>query len=166
MYTPSHFQQRDIGQMHALITARPLATLVTLSNGGLDANHIPLHLSPSEGEFGTLRGHVARANPMWRELPPDGQALAIFHGPESYISPGWYPTKRETGEAVPTWNYAVVHARGALEVAKDSAWLSAHLESFTDARESGFPEPWAVTDAPAEFIERLVGAVVGIELVI
>ncbi|MDO8264719.1 MAG: FMN-binding negative transcriptional regulator [Gallionella sp.] len=166
MYIPKHFEQPRIELMHELIRARPLATLVTLSSGGLAANHIPLHLSDAPAPFGTLRGHVARANPVWSDFAKDIGVLAIFHGPDAYITPSWYATKKETGKVVPTWNYAVVHAHGALRVIDDAAWVRAHLETLTDYHEMNFPKPWAVSDAPREFTEKLVESVVGIEIVI
>lgn len=152
--------------MHELMRAHPLATLVTLTSGGLDANHIPLHLSDAPAPFGTLRGHVARANPLWRDFAKDADVLAIFHGPEAYITPSWYATKQETGKVAPTWNFAVVHAHGALRVFDDAAWVRAQLETLTDCHEANLPKPWAVADAPPEFTEKLIESVVGIEIVI
>lgn len=166
MYLPGHFSESRLDVLHALMRERPLATLVTMSAAGLDANHIPLHLSPEPAPFGTLRGHVARANPVWRELAPDAEALAIFHGPEAYITPSWYPAKVEHGKVVPTWNYAVVHAHGAIRVVDDAGWLRAHLEALTAANEASRAEPWQVADAPREFTDRLIGGIVGIEIVI
>jgi transcriptional regulator len=168
MYIPKHFDQTDTGELHALMRARPLATLVTQTSDGLDANHIPLHLSldPAQPEApGILRGHVARANPLWK-LSDRTQVLAIFHGPEAYITPSWYPTKMETGKAVPTWNFAVVHAHGTLNVIDDAAWLRTHLNALTDSQESDFDHPWQVADAPADYIDNMIKAVVGIEIVI
>ena len=166
MYMPKHFEEPRTEFMHDLIRSRPLATLVTLSSSGLNANHIPLHLSEDPAPFGTLRGHVARANPMWQDLVQDVKALAVFHGPEAYITPSWYPTKKETGRVVPTWNYAVVHAYGDLRVVDDAVWLRALLEKFVSQNEKNFSKPWALQDAPAEFIEKMIGAIVGIEIVI
>jgi len=152
--------------MHGMMRARPLATLVTLTSGGLDANHIPLHLSDTPAPFGTLRGHVARSNPLWHDFAKEAEVLAIFHGPDAYITPSWYATKQETGKVAPTWNYAVVHAHGALRVFDDAAWVRAHLEALTDCHEANFPKPWAVADAPHEFTGKLIESVVGIEIVI
>lgn len=166
MYTPKHFEEPRIEVMHELMHARPLATLVTLSSGGLNANHIPLHLADAPAPFGTLRGHVARANPLWSDFAKDVEVLAIFHGPDSYITPSWYATKQETGKVVPTWNYAVVHAYGTLRVIDDAAWIRAQIEALTDHNEASFSKPWAVADAPHEFTEKLIGAIVGIEIVI
>lgn len=166
MYIPALFEQPDIQVMHELIRNRPLATLVTLGSNGIDANHIPLHHTEMPEPFGVLRGHIARANPLWRELAADVETLAIFHGPNAYISPSWYATKQEAGKVVPTWNYAVVHAYGFLRIIDDAAWVRAQLEALTQQNEAAFPEPWAVSDAPEDFTEKLLGAVIGIEMVI
>ncbi|MEI2741919.1 MAG: FMN-binding negative transcriptional regulator [Candidatus Competibacter sp.] len=166
MHIPKHFDEPRIDVLHGLIHARPLSTLVTLSSGGLNANHIPLHLSDSPSPLGTLRGHVARANLVWSDFSKDIEALAIFHGPNAYITPSWYPTKAETGKAVPTWNYVVAHAYGALRVFDDAMWLRAHLEELTANHEAAFSEPWHLSDAPRDFTEKLIGAIVGIEIVI
>ena len=166
MYIPKHFEQPRVEAMHELMRVRPLATLVTLSSGGLDANHIPLHLSGAPAPFGTLRGHVARANPLWRDFAQGVDVLAIFHGPDAYITPSWYATKQETGKVAPTWNYAVVHAYGTLRAIDDACWVREHLETLTDHHEANFPKPWAVSDAPGEFIEETIKAIVGIEIVI
>lgn len=166
MYIPKQFDEPRVDVLHQLIRSRPFATLVTLSSSGLNANHIPLHLSEQPGPFGTLRGHVARANPIWNDIAKDVEALAIFHGPNAYVTPSWYPTKAETGKVVPTWNYVVAHAYGMLRVIDDAAWLHAHLELLTAHNEAAFAEPWRLADAPSDFIEKLIGAVVGIEIVI
>jgi transcriptional regulator len=152
--------------MHELIRERPLASLVTMSSLGLNANHIPMHLVAAPAPFGTLRGHVARSNPVWHDFQAGVEALAIFHGPDAYITPSWYATKKETGKVVPTWNYAVAHAYGTLRVIDDASWIRAQLEALTAHNEKKLPEPWAVSDAPREFTEKLIGAIVGIEIVI
>lgn len=152
--------------MHGLIRAHPLATLVTHSSGGLNANHIPLHLSDSPAPNGTLQGHIARANPLLDEIAEGIDALAIFHGPNSYITPSWYATKIETEKVVPTWNYAVVHAHGVLRVVDNASWLRAQLNALTDHNEASFSKPWAVSDAPPDFIEKNMAAIVGVEMVI
>jgi transcriptional regulator len=166
MYIPKQFEEPRVDVMHELIRARPLATLVTLSSNGLNANHIPLHLLESPAPFGTLQGHVARANPILNDLENNIEVLAIFHGPDAYITPSWYATKKETGKVVPTWNYAVVHAYGYVRVVDDAAWLRAQLEALTTHNEASFSEPWAVSDAPHEFTEKLIGNIVGFEMVI
>jgi transcriptional regulator len=166
MYVPKHFDESRVDVLHDLICARPLATLVTLSSDGLTANHVPLLISAEPVPFGTLRGHVARSNPIWTDITKGVEVLAVFHGPDAYISPSWYSTKAETGKVVPTWNYAVVHAYGTLRIVDDPSWLRANLEALTTHSESAFAEPWHVSDAPPDFTERLIAAVVGIEIVI
>jgi transcriptional regulator len=166
MYTPIHFEEPRVEIMHELMRARPLATLVTMTTNGLNANHIPLQLLGQPAPFGTLHGHVARANPMWIDFAHDIDVLAIFHGPDSYITPSWYATKQETGKVVPTWNYSVVHAYGRLRIIDDAAWIRAQIEALTNHNEANFSKPWAVSDAPHEFTEKLIDAIVGIEIVI
>jgi transcriptional regulator len=164
MYLPKHFEETRVEVLHELIHAHPLGALVTMTADGLDANHIPFEVDPSPAPFGTLRGHVARANPVWRDASRAVEALVIFQGPGTYISPSWYVTKKETAKVVPTWNYAVVHAHGALRVIDDREWLRAFVETLTNRHEAGRREPWKVTDAPADFIDKQLGAIVGIEV--
>ncbi len=164
MYIPSQFAETRIDVLHGLIAAHPLGTLVTLTPDGLDANHTPFEIDPHPAPYGTLRGHFARANLLWRDALPDHDVLAVFQGPERYISPSWYETKRESGKVVPTWNYAVVHAHGPLRVIEDEAWLRAFVGKLTNRHEAGRDEPWNVEDAPAAFIEELLGAIVGVEI--
>lgn len=152
--------------MHELICAYPLATVVTHASSGLEANHIPLHLTAMPAPYGTLEGHIARANPLFGEISGGVETLAIFHGPNSYISPSWYATKKATGKVVPTWNYAVVHAYGVLRIVDDAPWLRAQLEALTNQNEASFAEPWAVSDAPVDHIERIMAGIVGVEMVI
>jgi transcriptional regulator len=166
MYIPTHFEETRIEVMHELMRGSPLATVVTLTSDGLAANHIPLYFAETPTPLGALQGHVARANPIWHDFAADVETLAIFQGPQTYISPSWYATKQDTGRVVPTWNYIVVHAYGKLRVIEDPAWLCAQLDKLTDHSEAGFVEPWRVADAPAEFTEKLLSAIVGIELVI
>ena len=164
MYLPSHFEESRIEVLARLIHDHPLATFVTLGADGLNANHIPFELDPTPAPFGTLRGHVARGNPVWRESSKDIEALLVFQGPQAYISPSWYPTKKETGKVVPTYNYIVVHAYGPLRIVEDRAWLRALVERLTNRHEASKPEPWKVTDAPAEYIEQMLGAIIGVEI--
>jgi len=149
--------------MFELMQAHPLATLVMQTSDGLDANQLPLYLAKDERQWGTLRGHVARANPLWKE-GGDAAVLAIFRGPDAYVTPSWYPSKQETGRVVPTWSYAVVHAHGRLQVHEDAVWIRQHLHDMTHQFETGFAEPWRVSDAPEDYIERLLEMVVGIEI--
>jgi transcriptional regulator len=167
LYIPKHFEESRTEVLWDLIRASPLASLVTLSSVGLVADPIPLSLAEDESPaatLGTLRGHVARANPLWREYRKETECLAIFQGPQTYISPSWYATKEETGKVVPTWNYVIVQAHGPLQIRDDAEWLLSHLEALTDQNESAFPEPWSVSDAPRPFIEKLREAIVGIEI--
>jgi transcriptional regulator len=166
MYIPQHFAEPRIEVLYELMRAHPLSTLVTLASTGLDANHIPLHLAAEPAPFGTLRGHVARANPVWQDIAADAEVLAIFHGPEVYVTPAWYPAKAETGKVVPTWNYAVAHAYGTLRVIDDAIWLRAHLAALTAHNEARFAAPWQLDDAPRDYTEKLIGAIVGIEIAI
>lgn len=166
MYLEKRYEETRVEVMHDLMRAHPLATLVTQGTEGLNANHIPMHISPSPTPFGTLRGHIARANPVLDDAAGEAEALIIFHGPATYISPSWYATTKETGKVAPTWNYAVVHAYGHLRIVEDAAWIRTQLAELTAHNEAAFPEPWAVTDAPADFVAGLIGAIVGFEMVI
>lgn len=166
MYLPEHFAETDIAKLHALMRAFPLATLVTQGTGGLEANHLPLHLAADSGSNGTLRGHIARANPLAKSPAVDSEILVIFQGPEGYISPSGYASKAEHGKVVPTWNYIAVHAYGQLRLIDDADWLLAQLTALTAEHESGLAKPWAVGDAPADYIAKMLGAVVGIEIAI
>lgn len=164
MYIPSLFEQPDIGVMHELIRSYPFATLVTLSSSGLNANHIPLHLTADASPFGVLTGHVARANPIWNDLASEVEVLAVFQGPNAYISPSWYATKQETGKVVPTWNYSAVHAYGTLRIIDDAVWVKSQLETLTANHEAAFKQPWALSDAPDGFADKLIEAIIGIEI--
>jgi transcriptional regulator len=164
MYIPAHFEETRIEILHELMRNHPLATLVTLGSNGLNANHIPLELDPEPTPFGTLRGHVARANPVWQDFNADVETMVIFQGANSYISPSWYATKKETGKVVPTWNYAVVHAYGTLKIIEDKKWLRGLIERLTNHHEAEKETPWKVSDAPENYINPLLNAIVGIEI--
>ena len=164
MYIPTHFEETDVTRLHELVRANPFGTLVTVTPTGLDANHIPFLVSPGPPPFGTLHGHVARANPVWRDARTDAEALVIFQGADRYISPSWYASKQETQKAVPTWNYVVVHAHGPLRFIDDSAWIRTHLEALTREHESSREAPWSVGDAPPGYIDAMMQHVVGIEM--
>lgn len=166
MYVPKHFEESRIDVLHDLILTHPFSTLVTMSSIGLNANHIPLHLIQKAGQYGKLQGHVARANPVWSDLVDDVEALVIFQGPNSYVTPSWYPTKEEHGKVVPTWNYVTVHAYGTLRVIDDPTWVRSQLESLTTHQEASFDKPWAISDAPVEFTDKMINAIVGIEILI
>jgi len=166
MYLPKHFEETRVEILHELIGTHPLGVLVVLTDKGLDANHIPFQVDPEPAPLGTLRGHVARANPLWRLFSRDVEALVIFQGPHAYISPSWYQTKRETGEVVPTWNYAVVHAYGPLRFIDDRVWLRGFLENLTNRHEAGRADPWKVADAPPGYIEKQLGGIIGLEMAV
>ena len=163
MYLPKHFEQHDPAELQRLMREHPLATLVMQAADGVTADHVPLEYVAGVGEHGTLRGHVARANPLWR----DGAAapvLAVFNGPQAYITPSWYPSKAETHKVVPTWNYAVVHAHGTLHAIEDAPWLHALVTRLTGHHESSRAAPWAVSDAPDDYVQQMLRAIVGIEI--
>ncbi len=163
MYNPAHFEESRPDVLHALVHAHPLSTLVVMSSDGLLANHIPLHLR-QDGPLGTLVGHIARANPLWTQMDANVEALAIFQGPQHYISPGWYATKQEHGKVVPTWNYAVVHGKGTLQLHHETDWIRQLLLDLTSQQESVMPTPWSVDDAPRDYTDALLRALVGIEI--
>jgi transcriptional regulator len=164
MYIPRHFEETDVKVLRALIRAHPLGTWVTPGDGRLIANHIPFLLHEDRGPFGTLVGHVARANPVWRDHSRSSPSVVIFQGAEAYITPSWYPSKREHGKVVPTWNYAVVHAHGLPRVFEGKDWLLSHVTELTGEHESKEAKPWKVADAPADYIEGILATIVGIEI--
>jgi transcriptional regulator len=169
MYLPAHFKEDRTPVLHELIRVHPFATLVMLDATGLVANHLPMEIDATAGPLGTLRGHVARGNPIWKSPRLDVEALAVFHGPQHYITPSYYATKPATGKVVPTWNYATVHAYGTLRVIDDAAWLRSFVEQLTDRHEAEHARatgdaPWHVGDAPESFLEKQLAAIVGLEL--
>lgn len=166
MYIPEHHEESDLSVLHALIGSHPLGTWVTPGEGDgeLLANHIPFLLDPTRGERGSLLGHVARANPVWQRFSRTVHSVVVFQAPQTYITPSWYPSKHAHGKAVPTWNYAVVHAHGIPHVIEDREWLLQHLNQLTDTHEADEVVPWKVSDAPQEFIDRMMRAIVGIEI--
>lgn len=164
MYQPPHHREDRLDVQHALIRAEPLGLLVTTGAGGLEANLVPFILDASAGSLGLLRCHLARANPQWREHDPAADALVVFQGPATYITPSWYATKAETGKVVPTWNYVVVQVQGRLRVIEDRDWLRAQIDSLTRSQEDARPAPWSVSDAPDAFIEAQMKGIVGIEI--
>jgi transcriptional regulator len=164
MYEPPLHRQDDLQVLHALIRARPLGLLVSHGAQGLLANAIPFLVAPQLSKLGTLQAHVARANPQWRDLANAAEALVVFQGPDHYITPSWYETKRETGKVVPTWNYLIVQARGRPRVIEDASWLRAQIEALTQSQESARDKPWAVGDAPEDYVQAQVRAIVGVEI--
>ncbi len=164
LYVPPAHREQDLATLHAHIAATGLATLVTVGEDGPLVSHLPLLLDPAAGRYGELTGHLARANPQWRTSDLRKPALAIFMGPDAYVSPSWYPAKQEHGRVVPTWNYSTVHARGTLEVFDDPQRLAALVTRLTDLHEGRFAAPWKVTDAPADYLQKQLHAIVGFVL--
>ena len=166
MYNPPQFKEDRPELLHSLMEQNPLAAVVALTSKGLQAHHVPLVFEPRDGTPGTLKGHIARANSLWRDLEAGSEVLALFQGASHYISPNWYPSKAENGKVVPTWNYAVVHARGHIAWINDATWLREFVEALTDRHERPLVSPWRVSDAPPKYIEQMIGAIVGFEIVI
>lgn len=164
MYLPPHFAVTEPAALHQLIRAHPLGALVTHGELGLDANHLPFELDAGEGGQGVLRAHVARNNPLWQEVKEGGEVLVIFRAAEGYISPNWYPGKQVHHQQVPTWNYAVVHAHGRIRVRDDARFVRRLLATLTRTHEATEPRPWKMADAPRDYLEAMVAAVVGIEI--
>lgn len=163
MYLPTHFNETRVDVLHALMRKNPLATVVVSGASGLLANHMPVETLSTPAPLGCLHGHIARANPMWKEYREGAQALAIFQGPQAYVSPSFYPTKAVSGEVVPTWDYAVVHAGGTLRFIHDADWLRAFVTKLTETYEGTRPQPWKIDDAPARYIEKMLTMIVGFE---
>lgn len=164
MYVPSHFAITRPDALHRVIRAHPLGMLVTHGADGLDANHVPFELDPSRGPHGLLTAHVARANPVWRQLADGDAVMVVFRGPAGYISPNWYPSKHETHRQVPTWNYEVVHAHGRVAVRDDEAFVRGVVARLTRAHEAAEPRPWRMRDSAPEYIDAMLAAIVGIEV--
>ena len=165
MYVPNANREDRLEILHKLMEDQPFASLITVGSAGLFASHIPMVMEKN-GAKGFLRGHLSRANTQWRDYSPSVEALAIFSGPQHYITPSWYPEKQETGRVVPTWNYVVVHAYGYLKVVEDGEWLMAHLRQLTNIHEAGSPLPWRVRDAPADYVASQLKGIVGLEMAI
>lgn len=164
MYVPHHFTENDTQKLQQHIRDYGFGLLIIADDGGIEANHLPFHLSEEADSPSVLQCHVARKNPVWQRILGGARVLAVFQGPDGYISPSWYPTKAETGRVVPTWNYLAVHAEGTARIVEDATWLRQHLHQLTDQHESRMNEPWSVDDAPTEFTEQLAKAIVGIEI--
>ncbi|MDU9408821.1 FMN-binding negative transcriptional regulator [Pseudomonas sp. zfem001] len=164
MYCPAAFRQDDLPTLHAQMRSSVLAIVTSSGAQGLQASHLPLLLAPEEGELGTLYGHFARANPHWRDLAGGTEALVLFSGADAYVHPGWYPAKAEHGKVVPTWNYIAVHAWGQAEVFDDPGRLLQLVSRLSDRHEQGRAQPWAVEDAPRDYIDAMLRAIVGFAL--
>ena len=166
MYTPAYHAFNDIEKMRAHIAAHPLGAWVCHAHGQLIANHIPFVLDAKHGSHGRLLAHVSRANSVWRELIGGAPSVVMFRGPSAYITPSWYPGKHQHGKVVPTWNYVTVHAHGMARAMEDTCWILDVLNRLTDTQESQRTEPWKVSDAPSAYIDKMLRAVVGIEITI
>ena len=165
MYLPAPFSESDVSTLHAFMTSHPLATIVTGSpTNGLYATHLPLVLDPTRGSYGTLEGHIARANPHHLRAADTTDVLVVFSGVDSYITPNWYPSKQRHGKSVPTWNYIAVHATGTVRFRDDREFLMSHLDRLTNTHEASQAHPWAMSDAPSDFIEQMARAIVGVEI--
>jgi transcriptional regulator len=160
MFQPDHFRVDDVAEMHTLMRARPFAALVSTGPLGLYGTHLPTVLK-EDGARGVIECHLSRANPHWKDLANGGEAMLIFQGPEGYITPNWYPTKAQTAKAVPTWNYAVVHAYGRPEIMKEKDWVLRHVTELSAQQERSEPRPWEVSDAPASYIDVMLRGIVG-----
>lgn len=164
MYRPGHFSEDRVGVLAELVRQHPFATLVSLDADGLIATHLPLLWDADREPYGTLRGHFARPSPHAKVASSPVDALAIFTGPNAYVSPSWYPSKAEHGKVVPTWNYAAVHAYGSLELIDDTEWLRTLITRLTDRHEAPSAKPWRVSDAPDAFLDAMLRGIVGIEI--
>lgn len=166
MYTPAHFAESRVEELHRVIAEHPLGALVHTGPGGLDANHLPFLLDAAPAPHGTLLAHVARANALWQEVPDGAPVLVIFRAANAYISPNWYPSKPETHRHVPTWNYQAVHVHGTLHLRHDAPFLRGVVGRLTHhhERRSAQPRPWKMTDAPRDYLAQMLDAIVGIEV--
>lgn len=164
MYVPQQFEETRPEALHELIRSHPFGALVIAAGGELSANHVPFLIDADDGRLGTLRAHVSRANPIWKQLGGAVEALVIFQGPQTYITPSWYPSKHADGKVVPTWNYAVVHAYGRPRAIEDPQWLLEHVTRLTRTHEAGRAPPWEVSDAPGDYIDRMIAGIVGVEI--
>lgn len=164
MYVPKHFEELDVSVLHALIESHKLGAWVTQGDNELVVNHIPFLIDSHAGEFGKLIGHVARANSVWQSFSKSVNSVVIFQGPQAYITPSWYPSKHAHGKAVPTWNYVVVHAHGIPRAIEDRDWLLEHVNQLTRTQELAQALPWNVSDAPSDYIEKMLSLIIGIEI--
>jgi transcriptional regulator len=164
MYLKSQFEETRIDVLRDLIETHPLGTFIVSVDSEVLVEHMPFLISRDGGKFGTLTGHFPRANRVWEALDGRRQAIIVFHGANSYVTPSWYPSKKEHGRVVPTWNFVVVHARGRPRVIDDRRWLLEHLNALTDAHESNRPGRWALSDAPEAYVGRMVESLVGMAM--
>jgi transcriptional regulator len=166
MYVPPHFAVTEPAALHRIIETHPLGMLVRGEGAGLDADHIPFAFDPAAGPMGTLKAHVARANPLWQRCPSGTPVMVVFRGAEAFVSPSWYPSKHEAHRQVPTWNYEVVHVHGTLTVHDDERYVRGLVARLTRAHEAAEPKPWKMSDAPPDFVDQLLTQIVGIEVAV
>jgi len=166
MHIPRQFKESRVDVLQDFMREYSLCTLITISSKGSNANHIPMHVVSRPAPFGALTCHIDRTNPIIDDIQCNREVLAVFNGPNSYITPSWLPTKKETGRVVPTWNYAVVHARGNARIIEDKDWLYQQISAFTDHSETGVHSQWRMSDAPEEFTAKLMNGVLGLEIII
>ncbi len=166
MYNPTHFTLTDPEALQRILREHPLGMLVTHGPDGLDANHIPFEYDPARGEHGTLTAHVARANPVWQQCVGGADVLVVFRGVQGYVSPSWYPSKHEAHRQVPTWNYEVVHAHGRLTVRDDEKFVRGVVARLTRTHEAAEPQPWKMGDAPPDYLDAMLQAIVGLEIAV
>lgn len=164
MYVPAHFAVSDPEALRQLIRRHPLGILVTDGGNGLDANHLPFEFERKAGGHGVLRAHVARANPIWKDVGNGAEVMVVFRAEDAYVSPNWYPSKHEFHKQVPTWNYRVVHAHGRITFHQEEAFLRGLVERLTGVHEAAQPTPWKMSDAPADYVEAMLRGIVGIEI--
>lgn len=164
MYIPAHFSEPNLEVLHDLITKNPLGILFTHGQNGLDANHIPFDIDTKTGPHGTLRGHCARANPLWKNVQKNEEVLVVFRGDQAYISPNWYPSKHEFHKQVPTWNYMVAHAHGRIMIHDEEHYVRGVVDGLARHHETSQPIPWKITDSPYDYINMMLKYIVGIEI--
>jgi transcriptional regulator len=164
MHIPKHFEEHSLSEKQGLIRSQPLGSLITHSSAGLNANHIPFVYQDEPGPLGVLQAHVPRFNSLLEDIHSNAEVLVIFHGANGYISPNWYASKKESGKVVPTWNYQVVHVRGTAQIIDDRNWVLAQMESLTAQQEAGFVTPWKIDDAPADYTDKLLNSLLGVEI--
>jgi len=164
VYLPKPFTEARLDELHRIVRQHPFGVLVTRRARGLDADHLPFELDPARGRLGTLLAHVARENPLLQEVAQGDEAMVVFRGPQGYVSPNWYPSKRETHRHVPTWSYEVVHAHGRLRIVDDERFVRGVVARLTRRHEASEPNPWRMTDAPVDFIDAMLQRIVGVEI--
>ena len=164
MIQPKVFREDRISVLHELIQENPFATLVSMQEGEIVGDHIPMVLQSTQSKMGVLQGHIAGGNPIGKKLDDEVEVLVIFQGLHHYISPSWYPSKQEHERVVPTWNYVVAHAKGCLKLIRDKDWKLSHLNDLTNAHEREREKPWRISDAPDEFITRQMSGILGLEI--